>query len=186
MRLNFFVGLRGTHSMIRSLFDEDPRVAVPSISHYRGRQRERLNKMISAYNSIDPIIPFLFEDHENKECNFGISGFGENSKFILSYAPPGSRIWVFTHNDENVCKALHLEYINTKARDNWTMRKLNLTVEEIKDVDQDELVDDVYLNLNIIADKFGASPWQQFNLSHYYNDGVDVLTDVLVRLYIKE
>jgi hypothetical protein len=186
MRLNFFVGFRGTHSMVRSLFEDDSRVANPAISHYRGRQRERFNKMISFHSSIDPVMEFLFENHVSKECNFGLSGFGGNLEFLLSYAPPGSRVWFFTHNDEEVCKALHLEYINTKARDNWTMKKLNLTVDEIKNLDQDELIDEIYPRLDATAEKIGAGPWKPFNLSEYFEDGVDVPTDVLIRLYIKE
>jgi hypothetical protein len=186
LRLNFFVGFKGTHHLIRDVLGDDQRVAKPTVSQYFGKQIRAFNKPIIATKTINSVLPFMFESTEGKECNVGVMGFTEEIvDFLLSYSPDGSRVWFFKHIDDDTTKSLFIDYINNKARNQWAEKYLKMNLEEFKNGNQREIIDKIFPTLDDAAIRLGAQPWKQFNLSEYFEDGVDKPTNISVRVYIK-
>jgi len=188
MQLNFFIGLKGTHDALRELFENDSRINTPILPLYRVSKGKVIKAAIEKTGSIDSINNIVFNTTNLPRSNIGIPAVRDNgpaTSLFLPVASPGTKFWLFKHNDQEESKRLHKIFLTKFAGDDYlarfNLKKPTMTVEELDNVCNQQLE-----MLDRLADKFQASPWTTFNLKDYYEDDIDLPTSLLVRLYTKD
>lgn len=188
MRLNFFIGIRSTHHMMRKVLTGDSRISTPVLSlHKIGKGL--FGNAILRVGFDDCVNSLLFDNPQAQECNIGIQHFNENNKnnVILKYfkphSPVGTRFWFFKHKDINVTINEHYEFLKPYVRDKYLMKTYNFNKRSLNLAELPNLFDEEYANLDNMADILGADEWRDFDLSEYFGDGVSIPTPMQVRLY---
>jgi hypothetical protein len=188
MKLNIFVGIEGTHTLIDNMIG-GPSIALPNNNKLQQElaltniqmitgplMREPLNRA----DILDTVLSNMFNIIDNKTvCNLGFFGFKNTTTTVMKNAPVGSRLWFFRPTDTRVTAECLID-MSTNCSLAGNHRIIEEYGDSITTIEQalkfvgirmDKLTNQVNAinNLHIVHD------WQPFN-AELFNGGNAPLT----------
>jgi hypothetical protein len=182
MRTNFFIGVEGTHSLIRNALE-----LGTNTGPFKTFMGPLARSMFDEDHST--IINSLFADEllqgSFDECNIGmtrISAAGTMFNAMLDKAPSGSRVWFFKSPDNFETVELYSSFLKVAREKNIVQRLTGVDETNVVNM-YAEVTNRALIKLDAIATMFGASEWDNFDLNIF--NGSPRVSPVEVRLYTK-
>jgi hypothetical protein len=185
MRINYFVGIEGTHSLVFNVLQMDPRTEVfETFIGPRARQRMHL--------PIAEILTWVFgaDRMDSEELNMGISKTGAAGEMLTNLwdnSPAGSRIFFFKSSDDAINIDRHASYLKVSPNRDRIERVTGIAEESIEsDPDAYNAVAIQSLaTMNGVADAYNASAWAPFDINCFFGDPAGPDSKLLFRLVTK-
>jgi len=182
LRQNVFIGTINSQHYVRYILEGDSRVSTPIMPSLRpGKTLEQPYNRVGMGDSL--LLKLLFDNVNAQEGTYYIDHL-ENKvvKLILPNLPSGTRLWFFKHSNIDKHAQDHYDYVEPVKHSKFFMKTLNfkqldLNLNQIK-----ETITSSCKELDLMADKYGASPWEVFNLGNFFEDGSNVPSELLVRV----
>lgn len=183
MRINFFVGLEGTHSLLRRALntvsrDDSFLTFYGPIARSRLAEANLLTNLVNPYTGAD-------------EVSIAITKTGANGPLLdvlWTQAPIGSRVWFFKSSDNNITNNLYKSFIEAAETKSRIERVSGITesqvLEKIANNSFSELTNLALDDLDTCAARWQADAWQDFNLETFCNSQI-VDQTIKVRLKSK-
>jgi hypothetical protein len=182
MRINLFVGVEGTHSLLSDILDGD-QFALPVCPVFKGPDAR-----LGWHDGLDAIIANLFSNTSNKtECNIGITrkgAVGPLLKKILTICPSETRVWFFKSTDDQSTKTL----FETEMQNSTSGAVERIIGKLKKDITPEEytlLTTDALTSLDTAATGLSAGEWTYFNLDYYNGGSAPSAESLMTRLFVK-
>lgn len=180
MRINFFVGIEGTHSLLRRSLNTVSR-DDSFLTFYGPIARSRLSEADLLTNLVNPYTG-------TDEVSIGITKTGANGPLLdvlWAQAPIGSRVWFFKSTDNNITNNLYMSFMEAAEMKSRIERISGMpeskVIEKIMDNSFSELTNLALDNLDTCATRWQADTWQDFNLETFCNSQI-VDQSIKVRL----
>jgi len=188
MRINYWVGLPHSLYVARDILKQCPDVNIPVLPVYKPLYW--VHHFILDDTSIVPYVNDIWETNDKKEFNFGSDNLEDNQSNplftpFMEKFPPGSRFWFFRFkNVEDYEQAYDDDQTDPLIRD-WVV-EMKKKIPGWKNLNRQEIFYKLYTRLDKVASMVGAdTKWQEFDLSVYTDNKMQLETNLEYRLYSK-
>lgn len=186
MRTNYFVGVEGTHGIIRKVLEVDDRTELFE-TFFGADARSRVDA------TFEETIDYLFgeiTDPYATEYNIGITrqgAVGPMLSTLLAKSPVGSRVFFFKSTDNTETAELHKAFLKISASRARPERLSGMTEEALAANPEayTEAALEAVSQLNGVADQYGATAWAPFDTTAYFDGSGDPGSKILFRLFVK-
>jgi hypothetical protein len=180
MRINYFIGLEGTHGLVYKVLEMDPRTDV--FETFMGpKARERI------HHSLQDILVYIFGQDKltSEELNIGISKNGAQGLLFSNLwekSPVGSRVFFFKSADDAVNLDKHTSFLKAAPNRERVEMLTGMTDEllESRAEGYQEVTTNALTALNEVADHYSASPWDAFDLNSFFGEPANTVTSNMV------
>lgn len=190
MRINFWMGVRTTLPTLKKFLEDETRICEPFLPSFHSARSERLVDTIKQYQKFSPINQFIWYNVDRQEANLAVHKLSlERNPIRLFYkfSPPGSRFYFYKIEKEEELRKFKY-FVKNLADDRWLLKIFEIRKDQVHQLSEQDIEEKYQLHserVNIFADEFEATPWEDFNLKDYFNDGVDNPTEIKVRVKVK-
>lgn len=186
MRINYFVGIEGTHSLVYKILETDPRTSV--FQTFMGVQARRHMDL-----PLEDILIWLFGQDKltSEELIIGISRIGVQGPMLTTLwekSPAGTRVFFFKSADDAVTIDKYTSFLKFVGNPDRVEILTGTTDEELQldPAGYQIATNNALTELDTIADQYEASPWDAFDLNSFFGDPADPATsNMLFRLVTK-
>ena len=170
MRINYFAGIEGTHSLVFKVLEMDPRTnAVEMFMGPEARQR-----ILTC--SLEEILLWIFGSDKinSEELNIGISKTGANGSLfsqLWNISPAGSRVFFFKSSDDAVSLDNHSSFLKFAPLSQERLQMLtSMTYDELYATPNafQETTTRALTTLNEVADRYSASAWAPLDINAFF------------------
>lgn len=182
MRINYFVGLEGTHNQIRKILEVDPSFEVFE-TFFGPEARQRVTEPLE-----DTLLWIFGNDRINsEELNIGITktgGSGTMLSTLWEKSPAGSRIFFFKNASNEKSIEMHTAFLKLSATRQRVERLTGMSEEALTN-NRDAFSDvclEALTTLNSAADTYNASAWAPFDVTSFHTEAGVADSDMLFRL----
>jgi hypothetical protein len=182
LRQNVFIGTMNSQHYVRYILEGDVRVSTPIMSSLRpGRTLEQSYSRVGMGNPL--LLKLLFDNVNAQEGAYYIHHLDDKMvQLVLPNLPSGSRLWFFKHSNIDKHVREHYDYIEPVKHSKFFMKTLNF---KQKNLNLDQIKKSITVScqeLDIMANRYRASPWETFNLGNFFEDGSNIPSELLVRV----
>lgn len=185
MRINYFVGIEGTHGLAFKVLEMDPRTdAFETFMGPKARQRSDL--------PLEDILLWIFGPNriDSEELSIGISKTGANGPLFLrlwNESPAGSRVFFFKSSDEAVNLDKHSSFLKIAPNRERIEMLTSMTDDEFEANPNafQEATTRALTILNEVADSYSASAWAPLDINAFFGDPAAPGSSLLFRLAVK-
>jgi hypothetical protein len=176
MRINYFVGIEGTHGLVYKVLEMDPRTDVfETFIGPKARQRMDL--------PLQDILVWIFGQDKltSEELNIGITKTGAQGVMLTNLwekSPAGTRVFFFKSADDAVNLDKHTSFLKVAPNRERIEMLTGMTDELLESRAQgyQEVTTNALTALNQVADHYSASPWDAFDLNSFFGDPANTVT----------
>jgi hypothetical protein len=185
MRLNIFVGLEGTHPLLKSTLTQE--------SHFKMfmGQQARMTMALPFSELFNHMFGEEFSETYDGEYSLGISRTGAVNTLlssVLAAAPAGTRVWFFKSVDDTVSSDLYGKFLKseTSVETGRGQRVSGLTAAQLSDTNlvHESAMAGLTLVDNV-ANDMSASDWNYFNNAVFVGGEAPDSSSIMSRLYTK-
>jgi len=182
LRQNVFIGTIHSQHYVRYILEGDSRVSTPIMTGLRpSRTSEQPYTRVGMGDHT--LLKLLFDDVDAQEGTYYIHHLDNKmTQLVLPVLPSGTRLWFFKHSNIDKHAQDHYDYVEPIKHSKFFMKTLNfkqkyLNLDQIK-----QTIASSCNELDLMANRYRASPWEVFNLGNFFEDGSDTPSELLVRV----
>jgi len=166
MRINYFVGIEGTHGLVRKVLESGEGTG-PFNTFFGDEARQR----VDIDDSLENILQMLFKDYsQENELNIGVTRIGAAGamlNFLTNKSPAGTRVFFFKSTDNTETADLYKSFLKISATKTRIERLTGMSEAALLSNSDSftEATFEALLNLDDVSKIWTSTAWAPFDLT---------------------